>query len=219
MPVVNGALPPPPGCSLHRHNAPQCPVLDPLPRGFTSGEVRLAFEVRSAAVRLELLGTLYTFCRYGSVQCTYRMIVVVTSEGPFPCQYFPHKCEGCEDGTPQNLPAQHSSAYRTHEKQAPQVLGIAASELESSAAQYNKQASGQARKGWCWCTEVALPATRNPLLWQLSTDHQGSQQLKRCPARVVRSLLSFCRAGGRGVSGPDGAGAAEGGGAGRSPCC
>ncbi|KAL4419022.1 hypothetical protein ABPG77_010009, partial [Micractinium sp. CCAP 211/92] len=59
-------------------------------RGFTSGEVRLAFEVRSAAVRLELLGTLYTFCR-------------------------------------------------THEKQAPQVSGIAASELESSAAQYNKQ--------------------------------------------------------------------------------
>lgn len=32
-------------------------------RGFTSGEVRLAFEVRGALVRLELLGTLYTFCR------------------------------------------------------------------------------------------------------------------------------------------------------------
>lgn len=31
-------------------------------RGFTSGEVRLAFEVKSAAVRLELLGTLYAFC-------------------------------------------------------------------------------------------------------------------------------------------------------------
>lgn len=29
---------------------------------------------------------------------------------------------------------------RAHEKQAPQVVGIATSELESSAAQYNKQA-------------------------------------------------------------------------------
>eukprot|EP00887_Chlorella_sp_A99_P005461 scaffold1.g5461.t1 len=32
-------------------------------RGFTGGEVRLAFEVRSAAARLEILGTLYGFCR------------------------------------------------------------------------------------------------------------------------------------------------------------
>jgi hypothetical protein len=32
-------------------------------RGFTSGEVRLAFEVRTALVRLELLGLLYSFCR------------------------------------------------------------------------------------------------------------------------------------------------------------
>ncbi|KAI3433569.1 hypothetical protein D9Q98_003380 [Chlorella vulgaris] len=32
-------------------------------RGFTGGEVRLAFEVRTALVRLELLGLLYSFCR------------------------------------------------------------------------------------------------------------------------------------------------------------
>lgn len=108
VPVMNGALPPPPGCSLDLHNAPQCPVLDPLQRGFTSGEVRLAFEVRSAAVRLELLGTLYTFCRYGwrPVHISYDRGCYLG--GSIPCQYFPHKCEGCEDGTPQNLPAQHS---------------------------------------------------------------------------------------------------------------
>ena len=34
-------------------------------RGFTGGEIRMAFEVKSALVRLELLGTLYTFCRWG----------------------------------------------------------------------------------------------------------------------------------------------------------
>ena len=32
-------------------------------RGFTSGEARLAFEVKDAAARLELLGTLFAFCR------------------------------------------------------------------------------------------------------------------------------------------------------------
>ncbi|PRW58682.1 exocyst complex component SEC3A [Chlorella sorokiniana] len=32
-------------------------------RGFTSGEARLAFEVKDAATRLELLGTLFAFCR------------------------------------------------------------------------------------------------------------------------------------------------------------
>lgn len=38
---------------------------NPPQRGFTtSGETRLAYEVRNAAVRLEALGSLFTFCRF-----------------------------------------------------------------------------------------------------------------------------------------------------------
>jgi hypothetical protein len=64
-----------PFCAVPCFAMPLCHVLharlpDLLPaclqRGFTSGESRLAFEVKDALVRLELLGTLYSFCRQAS---------------------------------------------------------------------------------------------------------------------------------------------------------
>ena len=71
-----------------------------LQRGFTSGESRLAFEVRDALVRLELLGTLYSFCRQAIQQATGGMLlckvecccgggVAIVVEGGFLCLFLP----------------------------------------------------------------------------------------------------------------------------------
>jgi hypothetical protein len=104
-----------------------------LQRGFTGGEARLAFEVQSAAVRLELLGTLYTFCRCGCAGCLRRAIHKVCSGWPVR----PWAALRCPCG-----------GRRTHEKRAPQVVGIDVAELESSAALRSKQASKMGPSCW-----------------------------------------------------------------------
>lgn len=107
----------------------------PLPqRGFTGGEVRLAFEVKDARVRLELLGTLFAFCRW---------VGGAAGKGCLVAQKCMHNQVQSGMGTVVEAQAQPccppTPPCRTHESHVPRVVGIDASELESSAALYSSK--------------------------------------------------------------------------------